>query len=87
MSTYLGLLPEQSGNIYWHQILSVITSFTTGEALDWLEKFNGTNAPRYLKPSRDFEEFVKQTIIAVLQDGTSNLKQALSLLERSGLYP
>lgn len=87
VSAYLGLLPEQPGNTYWHQVLNVITSFTTGKALDWLDKFNGTNAPQYLKPSQDSEEFVKQTITAVLQDGTSNLKQALSLLERSGLCP
>lgn len=84
VSTYLGLLPEHPGNIYWHQVLNVIASFTTGEALDWLDRFNGTNAPRYLQPSQHFEEFVKETITAALEDGAS-LKQALSLLEQSGL--
>ena len=85
VSTYLRLLPEQPGNIYWHQVLDVIASFTTGEALDWLYRFNGTNAPPYLQPSQNFEEFIKKTITTVLEDETGHLNQALSLLERSGL--
>lgn len=85
VSTYLGLLSEQPGNTYWHRVIDVIVSFTTVEALDWLDKFNGTNAPQYLQPSRDFEEFVKKTITMVLEDGTGHLKQAISLLEKSGL--
>lgn len=85
VSTYLGLLSEQPGNAYWHRVLNAIVSFTTLEALDWLDKFNGTNAPLYLQPSRDFEEFVKKTINVVLEGGTGHLKQAISLLERSGL--
>jgi len=87
VSTYLGLLPEQPGNTYWHQVLNVVASLATGEALDWLDRFNGMNPPRYLQPSQCFEDFVKETIAAVLEDDTSHLKQALSLLERSGLYP
>lgn len=87
VSAYLGLLPEQLGNTYWHRVLSVVASFTTGEALNWLDMFNDTNAPRYLQPSQDFEEFVGKTITTVLEDGTTHLKQALSLLERSGLCP
>lgn len=85
VSTYLGLLPEQPGNTYWHRALNTIVSLPNLEALDWLDKFNGTNAPLYLQPSRDFEEFVKKTITMVLEDGTGQLKQAISLLERSGL--
>ena len=85
VSTYLGLLPEHPGNTYWHQVLTVVISFTTVEALDWLDKFNSANAPQYLQPSRDFEEFVEKTITTVLEDGTGHLKQALSLLNRSGL--
>ena len=85
VSTYLGLLPEQSGNIYWHQVLGVIASFAIGEALDWLNGFNSSRAPGYLQPSQDFEEFVGKSITAILWDGTSHLKQALSLLERPGL--
>lgn len=86
VSTYLGLLPEQPGNAYWHQVLDIVASFATGEALDWLDRFNGTNPPLYLQPSQGFEVFVKETIATVLEDDTSQLKQALSLLERSGLY-
>ena len=82
VSTYLGLLSEQPGNTYWHRVLSTIVSLTTLEALDWIDKFN---APLYLQPSREFEEFVKKTITAVLEDGAGHLKQAISLLERSGL--
>lgn len=87
VSTYLELLPEQPGNTYWHQVLSVIVSYTTVEALDWLDKFNGTNPPPYLQPSQEFEGFVKKTITAVLDDGTSHLRQAFSLVGRSGLCP
>ena len=87
VSTYLGLLSEQLGNIYWHRVLDVIVSFATGEALDWLDKFNDTNAPQYLQPSRDFEEFVKNAITAGLEDGADHLKQAISLFGRSGLCP
>jgi len=87
ISTYLEQLPEHSGNTYWHQVLNVVVSHTTVEALDWLDKFNGTNPPPYLQPSQDLEEFVKKTITAVLDDGTNHLRQAISLLERSGLYP
>ena len=86
VSTYLGLLSEQLGNTYWHQVLNIVASFTTGEALDWLDGFHGTNPPRYLQPSQDFEEFVRGTVSTVLEDDTSHLKQALSLLERSGSY-
>jgi len=86
VSTYLGLLPENPGNTYWHKVLNVVASFSTGEALDWLDRFDGTNPPRYLQPSQGFEEFVKETIATLLEDDTSYLKQALSLLERSGLY-
>ena len=86
VSTYLGLLPEQPGNTYWHNALNVVASFATGEALNWLDRFDGTNPPRYLQPSDGFEDFVKETIATVLEDDTSHLKQALSLLERSGLY-
>lgn len=86
VSTYLGLLSEQPANTYWHKVLNVVASFATGEALDWLDRFNGTNPPRYLQPSQDFEEFVRGTIATVLEDGTSYLKQALSLFERSGLH-
>ena len=85
VSTYLGLLSEQPGNTYWHRVLDAIASFTTPEALDWLDRFNGTNAPLYLQPSRDFEEFFKKTITTVLEGGAGHLKQAISLLERSGL--
>ena len=85
VSRYLRLLPEKPGNVYWHQVLNVIASFTTGEALDWLNSFNGTNAPRYLQPSQDFEGFVEDTITTAFEDGTSHLKQALLLFERSGL--
>ena len=87
MSTYLGLLAEQPANAYWCKVLDIITSFTTREALDWLDKFNNTNAPLYLQPSQDFEEFFNKIITGVLEDGSSNLEQALSLLERSGLSP
>lgn len=86
VSTYLGLLPTQPADTYWHQVLNVITSFTTGEALDWLDAFSTTNVPQHLQPPQDFEEFFKNIITTVLEDRTSNLKQALSLLERSGLY-
>jgi hypothetical protein len=85
VSTYLELLSEEPGNTYWHRVLNAIASSTTPEALGWLDKFNSTNAPLYLQPSRDFEEFVKNTITVVLEDGTGHLKQAISLLERSGL--
>lgn len=86
VSTYLGLLPEQPGNTYWHQVLDIVASFATREALDWLDRFCGTNPPRYLLPSQGFEKFVKETITTVLENDTSHLKQALSLLERSGSY-
>ncbi|KAF9652581.1 hypothetical protein BDM02DRAFT_3088924 [Thelephora ganbajun] len=86
VSTYLRLLSEQPANVYWHQALNVIVSFTAAEALGWLDKFNDTNVPRYLQPSQDFEGFVKEMITTVLEDGTSHLKQALSLLERSSTY-
>lgn len=85
VSTYMGLLSEQPGNTYWHRVLSAIGSFTTLEALDWLDKFSGTNAPLYLQPSRDFEEIIKKTITMVLESKAGHLKQAISLLERSGL--
>lgn len=84
-STYLRLLPEQSANKYWHRILKVITSFPTTEALDWLDKFNDTSVPPYLRPSEGSEAFIKEAILVALENQTNNLEQALSLLERSGL--
>lgn len=86
VTAYLGLLPERPGNTYWHQVLNVIASLPTGEALDWLDGFNATNAPRSLQPSQVFEGFVEKTITIVLENETSYLKQALSLLDRPGLY-
>ena len=87
VSAYLGLLSEEVGNIYWHRVLDVIVSFTTTEALDWLDKFNNANAPQYLQPSRDLEEFVKDIITAGLEDGADHLKRAISLFVRSGSCP
>ena len=87
VSTYLGLLSEEPANAYWHQVFGIISSLTTGDALDWMYGFANTNVPQYLRPSQDFEEFLKNTIITVLEDGTDNFKQALSLLERPGLFP
>lgn len=85
VSTYLELLPEQSTNAYWHQVLNIITSFSTEEALNWLDKFNDTSVQLYLQPSQDFEVFVKKVILAELEDHRTNtLEQTLSLLERSG---
>ena len=85
VSTYLGLLPGQSANIYWPQVLNTVISLSTREALDWLDEFNGISVPLYLQPSQVFEAFIKRIILVALDDRTNNLKQALSLLERSGL--
>lgn len=85
VSTYLGFLPEQQKTAYWHRVLSVITSYSTNQALDWLDRFTDTRTPLDLHPSQDFEAFAKKTVLMTLEDRTSNLKQALLLLERSGL--
>lgn len=85
VSTYLWLLPEQQKNAYWHQVLNVITSFSTRETLDWLDKFNDKRVTPHLQPSQGFELFIKKTILMALENQTSDLKQVLSLLERSGL--
>lgn len=87
VSTYLGLLSEEAGNIYWHRVLGVIVSFTAAEALNWLDRFDNAGAPRYLQPSRDFEEFAKDAITAGLEDGADHLKQLIPLFERSGSCP
>jgi hypothetical protein len=84
VSTYLLLLSEQMANDYWHLVLNVVASLTARDALDWLDGFNKANVPRNLRPSPDFEGFVKETIIAVLEDGRIDLKRVLSLLVRSG---
>lgn len=85
VSAYLELLPEQTTNAYWHQVLDVISSLPTSEALDWVDKFNDTSVPIYLQPSQDFGLFIKKTVLTALEDRTSNLEQVILLLERSGL--
>lgn len=84
--TYLGLLPDRLVNAYWQQILNIVVSFPAGEALDWLDKFNSTNALRHLQPSQDFEGFFKDIIIGALEDGVGDLRKALSLLDLPGSY-